>query len=50
MMIEEKIADDLYERYSSIYRLFIYLYDKKKMLEEDFAIIHHLQINNILVL
>ena len=31
MMIEEKIADDLYERYSSIYRLFIYLYDKKNV-------------------
>ena len=26
-----KIADDLYERYSSIYRLFIYLYDKKNV-------------------
>ena len=26
-----KIADDLYERYSSIYRLFIYLYDKKNI-------------------
>ena len=26
-----KIADDLYERYSLIYRLFIYLYDKKNV-------------------
>ena len=26
-----KIADDLYERYSSSYRLFIYLYDKKNV-------------------
>ena len=44
-----KIADDLYEKYSSSYRLFIY-YMIKKILEEDFVIIHHLQINNILVL
>ena len=36
-----KIADDLYERYSSIYRLFIYLYDKKNLPPLLFAGLRH---------
>ena len=49
MMIEDKL---LMICMKDIRRFidYLFIYMIKKMLEEDFAIIHHLQINNILVL
>lgn len=49
MMIEEKL---LMICTKSIRRVidYLFIYMIKKILEEDFVIIHHLQINNILVL
>ena len=49
MMIEEKL---LMICTKSIHRVidYLFIYMIKKILEEDFVIIHHLQINNILVL